>query len=709
MSDYIFEIGTEELPAEFVTSAIKQWESLIPKQLEEEFLKLQSLKIYATPRRLAVLIEGLPESQGERQEEIKGPPITAAYNNGKPTAALEGFLRKQSSSLEEVSIKETGKGSFVFLIKNIVGQTSRQILPRLSKSWITELDGKRFMRWGDGDLRFPRPIRWLLALLDGDVLPFDLVNGSGKITSDRFSYGHRILHPNKVIIPSPSHYLENLRKANVEPDPLERRNLILEQIKSAADGLGAEAEIPVELLEEVINLVEYPTAITGDFESEFLHLPVEVITTVMVTHQRYFPVKKQGQLLPNFITISNGDPTKKSIISQGNTRVIRARLADAQFFFQADRDDPLESYLPQLEAVTFQEELGTMRSKVDRIIDIVQIICDQLELFGDQRNEIENAALLCKADLVTQMVYEFPELQGIMGRTYALSSGESPVVAQAILEHYLPRTADDQLPQSLAGQIVSIADRLDTLVSIFGIELIPTGSSDPFALRRSANAIINIILSAQLPINLAQLIGQSAVDFAHAHPQRQSPQHNVNRFFLQRLNAYLRDDLKIDYDLVDALLSENLLQTRVLSNLLDLRERAHFLQSIRKNGQLQQIHETINRSARLASKGSLEYSVLDPQELIKSELFEKSSENNLYNALLDLLPKTQSAINNGKYQLLIDGLITIAPVVSDFFDGEESVLVIAEDLSIRNNRLNMLGILRNHCYLLADFAAIVKD
>jgi len=709
MPDYLLEIGTEELPAEFVSSALKQWDSLIPKQLEEEFLKPQNIKIYATPRRLAVLIEGLPERQSDRQEEIKGPPVSAAYAEGKPTAALEGFLRKQSAALEDVSIQQTDKGGFVFLIKNIAGQTSEQILPRLSVNWISQLQGKRFMRWGDGELRFPRPIRWLLALLDQDILPLELVNGSNTIKSDRLSYGHRILHLEPVTISSPSDYLSELRKAYVEPDSLERRRLILEQIDAAAaQTLGAKAQISDELLEEVINLVEYPTAIVGEFEAEFLHLPVEVITTVMVTHQRYFPVKKDGQLLANFITISNGDPAKKDIISQGNARVIRARLADAQFFFQADRDEPLESYLPQLESVTFQEELGNMRSKVDRIIDIAQEICAQLSLSKQQQNEVESAALLCKADLVTQMVYEFPELQGIMGRTYAISSGESEQVAQAILEHYLPRTADDQLPQSLPGQIVGIADRLDTLVSIFGIEQIPTGSSDPFALRRSANAIINVIWSAQLPINLAQLITESATDFVNAHPQRQSPQTNVNKFFLARLKALLQDDLKIDYDLVDALLAENILENRALSNLLDLRKRAHFLQSLRDNNQLEQIYETINRSARLASKGSLEYSILDPQGLIKSELFEKSSEQRFYNALLDLLPKTQAALKDNNYQLLVEGLITIAPIVSDFFDGEDSVLVIAEDLAVRENRLNLLSILRNHCHVLADFGAIVK-
>jgi len=710
MSDYLLEIGTEELPAEFVTQALKQWESRILKQLEEEFISPKKLKVYGTPRRLAILIEGLPLEQPNREEEIKGPPATTAFVEGKATPALEGFARKQGVKLEDIFVRDTEKGAFVFLKKKIAARTTKEILPELSKRWITELEGKRFMRWGDGDLRFPRPIRWLLALLDEEILPLELVNGSTLLKSDRLSYGHRILHPEPISVPSPSAYVSTLRSVFVEPDPLERRRTILEQIEKAAQNLAGVAEISPDLLDEVINLVEYPTAIIGEFEAEFLHLPIEVITTVMVTHQRYFPVKKDGQLLANFITISNGAPTKAAIISQGNARVIRARLADAQFFYQADCDEPLESYLPQLETVTFQEELGTMRDKVDRIMDIAQLIATQLELSPEQRNEIDSTALLCKADLVTQMVYEFPELQGIMGHTYALVSGESPNVAQGILEHYLPRTAEDKLPQSLTGQVVGIADRLDTLVSIFGIGLVPTGSSDPFALRRLANAIIHIIWSAQLPINLWELINQSLTDFLNAHPERESPLENLQVFLLQRLQTLLQDDLGIDYDLVNAVLGENALDytIRALENLLDLRERAQFLQTIRNNGQLEQIYETVNRSARLANKGSLDYSVLNPQEIIQPHLFEKFSEQSFYNALLELLPETQTAQQKCDYQLLVNGLVKISPTVSAFFDGEDSVLVIAEDLALRHNRLNLLGLLRNHCRVLADFNAIVK-
>ncbi|MEL6912778.1 MAG: glycine--tRNA ligase subunit beta, partial [Cyanobacteria bacterium J06598_4] len=303
------------------------------------------------------------------------------------------------------------------------------------------------------------------------------------------------------------------------------RNKIEAGILAEAESIDGQAEIYPDLLAEVIDLVEYPTAVTGKFAADFLKLPTEVITTVMVSHQRYFPVHQKGNggLLPNFITISNGDPQKKDVIAEGNGRVIRARLADAQFFYQADCDEHLDTYLPELENVTFQEDLGSMREKVDRIIDTAKTIAEQLDLNEAQQNEIESTALLCKADLVTQMVYEFPELQGIMGEKYAVVSGESPAVAKGIFEHYLPRGADDIMPSTLNGQVVGLADRLDTLVGIFGLGMIPTGSSDPFALRRAANGVVNITWSADLPLNLDRILEQSAADFVSAGSDRQSP------------------------------------------------------------------------------------------------------------------------------------------------------------------------------------------
>ncbi|MDJ0718756.1 MAG: glycine--tRNA ligase subunit beta [Prochloraceae cyanobacterium] len=714
MPTYLLEIGTEELPADFVDSAIKQWQKLIPQSLQEQFLTPEAVEVYGTPRRLAALIQGIPDRQSDRTEEIKGPPAGAAFKDGKPTKAAIGFARKQEVELEALEIRETNKGEFVFVQKKISGRTATEILSELTPQWITKLEGKRFMRWGDGDLRFPRPIRTLVALLDEDVLPVELVNGSTTIKSDRLSRGHRILHPDPVSIPQASDYLECLRSAFIEVDPVKRHSQIEAEVKIVAEKLGGTADISSDLLEEVVNLVEWPTVVVGKFDSEFLSLPPEVITTVMVTHQRYFPVadrSSNNSLLPNFITISNGDPAKSDIIAAGNQRVIRARLADANFFYTADCSEHLDTYLPQLENVTFTEELGTMRDKVDRIMEIAKTIADRLNLNEQQRSEIESTALLCKADLVTQMVYEFPELQGVMGEKYALVSGESEIVARGIFEHYLPRGAGDIMPETLTGQVVGIADRLDTLVSIFGLGTIPTGSSDPFALRRAANAIVSIIWHGSLVINLQELIEQSAADFLTAHPDKQSPVAPLEEFFIQRIQTLLQDELNIDYDLVNAVLGEDDPEytERTLRDLLDARDRAIFLQEIRNNGKLNEIYETVNRSTRLAAQGILDTQQLDPDEVVRPTLFEKSCEQSFYNELVQLLPKTKESQKERNYQLLVDDLAKIAPVVSNFFDGPESVLVMDKNPEIKQNRLNLLGLLRNHARILADFGAIVKS
>ena len=709
---FLLEIGTEELPADFVANAIAQWQSRIPKSLTDNLLTPESVQVYGTPRRLAVLIQGLPSQQPDREEAIKGPPAAAAFKDGQPTKAAIGFARKQGVEVNALTIEATDKGGFVFVQKKTPGRPAQEILPELVFDWINRLEGKRFMRWGDGDIRFPRPIRWLVALLDQEILPLQLVNGSTTLNSDRLSWGHRVLHPEIINIKQAKDYQENLRSAFVIVDPEERRQIITEQVKIAAKSLQGSAEIYPDLLSEVVNLVEYPTAVIGKFDTDFLTLPTEVITIVMVTHQRYFPVKKaDGNLFANFITIANGDPQKAELIAEGNARVIRARLADAQFFYQADCDQSLESYLPQLETVTFQEELGTMRDKVDRIIEVAQQIAEQLNLDEKNCQEIESTALLCKADLVSQMVYEFPELQGIMGQKYALVSGESREVSNGIFEHYLPRNVEDDLPESLTGQVVGISDRLDTLVSIFGLGLLPTGSSDPFALRRAANAIVNITWSANLGINLEQLLTQISADFVTAHSDKNSPLELLKNFFIQRIKTLLEDELKIDYDLVNAVLGDNDpdYTTRALENLLDVRDRAQFLQQIRTNGQLERIYETINRSTRLASKGNLDFQVLNPESQINPDLFVKSSEKAFYDALIALVPITEKAQSDRNYQYLIEGLGKIAPTVASFFDGADSVMVMDENLEIRANRLSLLGLLRNHSRVLADFGAIVKD
>ena len=726
MPKFLLEVGTEELPASFVDDAIKQWRSRIPQSLNENSLTTEAIEIYGTPRRLAVLIQGLPSQQPDREEEIKGPPAQAAFKDGKPTKAAEGFARKQGVELDALQIRPTEKGEFVFVRQVIPGRPVAEILTELAPHWILGLEGKRFMHWGDGDLKFSRPISWLVALLDEALLPIELINGLQTIKSDRISQGHRILHPEPVTIPQAADYVTRLRSAFVDVDLEERKTKIKEQVQSAGQQLDGHINIYPELLGEVTNLVEWPSAVVGKFDPEFLSLPPEVITTVMVTHQRYFPVFKAvsdqpeansseavNTLLPHFITVSNGDPAKSDVIAAGNERVIRARLADGQFFYKADKAKPLESYVPQLAKVTFQEDLGSVRDKVERLSKIAVQISDQLQLGEDVRANIQRAALLCKADLVTQMVYEFPELQGVMGQKYALASGESEAVATAIFEHYLPRGAGDRLPQTLVGRMVGLADRLDTVVSIFGLGMLPTGSSDPFALRRAANAFINITWTAGLPLNLYQLLDQIAADFVAAHPKSQLDKllQQLREFFLQRIRSQLQEERLIDYDLVNAVLGENdpEYSERALRDLLDVRDRALFLQTIRNNGMLDRIYETVNRSTRLAAQGDLDTTQLNPDAVVNPELFQKPSEQAFYDALVQLVPQTQAAQEQRNYQQLVEALSQIAPTVSNFFDGPESVLVMDPDPQIRRNRLNLLGLLRNHARLIADFGAIVKS
>ncbi len=715
MANFLLEIGTEELPASFVSGSAQQWQRLVPASLAEESLTNDSINVYATPRRLAVLVKGLPVQQLDREEEVKGPPASSAFKDGKPTKAAEGFAKKQGVEIDALEVRATDKGDFVFVLKKIPGRMSADILTELVPQWINKLEGKRFMRWADGDLKFPRPIRSMVALLDDTVLPITLVSGSDTVKSDRISQGHRVLHPQPVSIPQAEDYVECLRAACVEVDRTQRKNQIKAQVEAAATKQGGYAAITEDLLEEVTDLVEWPNAVVGKFDDEFLILPPEVITTIIVTNQRYFPMLKSPdfpELLPYFITISNGDPAKAAIIAAGNERVVRARLADGQFFYKADLVKPLEDYLPKLETVTFQEDLGTVRAKVDRLCKIASLITNQLQITAEEQAYIARAALLCKADLVTQMVYELPEMQGIMGQKYALASGESEAVATAIFEHYLPKGAADNLPQTLTGQVVAIADKLDTLVSIFGLGMLPTGSSDPFALRRAANAITNIIWAAQLPVNLHKLLAEVVAEFTAARPETPAELlDQLYEFFLQRIRTLLQEEKNVDYDLVNAVLGENDPEytERALRDLLDALERALFLQQIRNNQTLDMIYETVNRSTRLAAQGDLDKVELEPKTAVKPELFQKSSEQAFYDAVVQLVPQTQLSKQTRNYQQLVDSLTEIAPTVSNFFDGPESVLVMDSDPEIKQNRLNLLGLLRNHARVLADFGAIVKS
>ena len=708
MASFLLEVGTEELPASFIVDALRQWQERIPKNLHEHQLTTGKVSVYGTPRRLAVLIEGLPIEQSDRRLEIKGPAIGSAFVNGdpqgEPTKALLGFVKSKGIGLKDIFIKETDKGEFVFANQQIVGRATTEILQELAIAWITGLEGKRLMRWGYGDLKFPRPIRWLVSLFNSQILPIALEN----VQSDRISQGHRVLHPRSVIIDTAIDYVATLREAFVVVDGNERQRHIFTQINSIVELFGGKAEIPEDLLEEVTYLVEFPTAVIGEFEREFLELPPPVIKTEMVSHQRYFPVysvKNPDQLLPRFITISNGDPDKSRLVAAGNGRVIRARLSDGKFFYDSDRAVHLETFLPLLEKVTFQAQLGSVAEKVARIRAIAKLVIASISNLATTEADqvlIDRTAQLCKADLVTQMVKEFPELQGQMGYYYALSSEEPIAVATGIREHYQPRGASDLLPTSLTGKIVAISDRIDTLVGIFGLGIIPTGSSDPFALRRAANGIVQIAWENGFALDLPKLLQEAIALYVEKNllaKPAEAVLENLYKWFKQRCETSLAEQ-GIEYDLVEAVMgNEDVAYTlQGLSNLTRIKERAHFLQQSRKSATLEAIYEPIVRASRLAVQGDLDSLILDVKAIINPDLLIEPAERDLYQAIADL-PSQPSD------EQLMEGIIAIAPVLAKFFDA---VLVMAEDPQVRQNRLNLLGIIRNYSRQLADFSPILK-
>jgi glycyl-tRNA synthetase beta chain len=721
MASFLLEVGTEELPARFVDEALAQWRARIPAQLAALNLvaaDTTGIEYYGTPRRLAVLIKGLPMQQADVDEEIKGPPASAAFKDGEPTKAAIGFAQKQGVTIADFVIRPTDKGDFVFINQKIKGRPVTELLTELVPQWIMGLEGKRLMRWGNGDFRFSRPLRWLVALLDDAVLPIRFTNGAEAVYhSDRQSAGHRVLHPAPVTIPHAEAYVATLRQAFVEVDLEQRRSTIVAQAAAAAQKIGGVAVINPDLLQEVVNLVEYPTAVVGQFDTDFLALPAEVAMTEMESHQRYFPVRPSAdakELLPYFITIANGDPAKADVIAAGNQRVIRARLSDGKFFFDADRKQSLADFLPKLETLMFQADLGSVAAKVQRMSAIATHLCDQFQIKGDDRAHILRATQLCKADLVSQMVGEFPDLQGVMGEKYARHSGEPEAVAIAIMEHYLPKGAGDRLPQTLTGQIVGMVDRLDTLVSIFGLGMIPTGSSDPFALRRAANAIVNVAWDADLALNVQAALAAAIANFAQQHSAVMKVSavalaKQLQDFFLQRLQTLLKDEQGVEYDLITAVLgdvgagkSDAEYADRALSDVLDGRNRALFLQSIRTDGRLAPIYAVVNRASKLAAQGTLDTKTLDVKTVVKPELFQKNSEQALYDAIVLMPP-------DGDFDRLVTSLSAIAPALTNFFDGDDSVMVMDSDPAIKQNRLNLLGVLRNHARSLADFGAIVKS
>jgi len=719
MVAYLLEVGCEELPASFVDSALEQWRTGIPASLAEAHLQAEQMQLFGTPRRLAVLLQGLPTQQPDRTLEVKGPPVQVAYQDGRLTPAGEKFAQKQGVDPGSLEIRQVGKGSFVFAVQRVRGRPTAAVLQELAPAWITNLSGERLMRWGYGDLKFPRPIRWLVSLWEDQVLPLLWPTSEGNplpgLVAGRVSRGHRVLGSQQVVLERAESYVQQMQEAGVSPDPTAREAYIQAEVTKLARQVNGEAQIPAPLLREVVQLVEWPTAVLGRFEPEFLRLPVAVIETVMITHQRYFPVRDgrdPQKLLPYFITISNGDPRQAERIAAGNSRVVRARLADARFFYEEDRRIPLAQRVERLQAVTFAEGLGSMRDKVERIRQISRLIAAALKLDPQEQALVDRTAYLCKADLVTQMVYEFPELQGIMGAEYARQDGEPEAVAEGIEQHYWPLGAGEALPASLTGRVVGWADRLDTLVGMFRLGQIPTGSSDRFALRRAANSLVLIAWDAGWTFDFNSLLQRVVQDYAAGDEKTLKA---LQEFLLQRLQILLQEEKRIDYDLVRAVVGDpealqegepakSDLPRRALANLPLTLLRAEYLQHLRATGELADLYPTLNRCARLAAQGDLDSAVLDPAAAVDADLLQEAAERELYEACQRVYRLGVEPALQGDFTPLVEGLQAAAPAVDRFF---EAVLVMDPDPSLRANRLNLLGILRNQSRLLGDMGAVV--
>lgn len=692
--DVLLEIGCEEIPARFMPDALAQLEEKAAAGLQELRLSYGQLYAWGTPRRLALIVEGVAEKQEDEVEETRGPSAAVAYDEaGAPTRAAQGFARSQGVPVEELQVKDTPQGRYVFAVRRRPGRPAREVVGGLLHDVIASLRFPKSMRW-DGRVRFARPVRWLVALLDGDVVDVEFAG----LSSSRESRGHRLLAPGPVAIPSPKAYAQVLRDAFVIVDPDERRSVIWLQAQGVARKVGGRVEEQPELLEELTYLVEFPTAVLGKFDPDYLNLPVEVLTTSMEVHQRYLSVVgDDGKLLPYFVAISNGDPARSSDIARGYERVLSARLADARFFFEEDQKTPLADLFSQLGAILFQEALGTMEQKARRIQRLAGHLGRLLGCSEEETAHAERAAMLAKVDMVTKMVGEFPELQGVMGREYALRSGEPEPVAEAVFEHVLPRHAGDRRPRTVPGALVALADRIDTLTGCFAAGLIPTGSQDPYGLRRAATGAVQICLDHRFAFDLTPLVemslslyeglprGGGEKEAAQGAPDTVA---QVVSFLQQRLRVILQEG-GCRPDVVEAALGAT------GERIVDAAERARQLQRWRTDEAVAEVLRIYQRAANLARQSE------DDTGRVDSALFAHPTEEGLLREIEEAEPAVQQAMDAGDVGAALQRLAALGGAVDAFFDG---VLVMDPDPAVRANRLALLVRLRSLFHRVADWS-----
>ena len=679
----LLEIGTEEVPAHVMPGILSQLKENAAKTFEELRIEYKNIKTLGTPRRSALLVEGLAEQQADLSKENRGPAVNIAFDaDGNPTKAAQGFARGQGVKPEELVTKD----GYVYAMVHEKGGQTVDLLGDTLKGLVDGLNFPNNMHWADLDYKFIRPLRWLVALYGQDVIDFEVAN----VKSGRTSRGHRFLSEGDFEIANAEDYVEACRKASIIVDQNERCEMIRQQIAEVAAANGGQAEVNEDLLEEVLYLVEYPTALCGKFDEKYLALPAEAVITPMRDHQRYFPVLKDGQLLPLFITIRNGGKEHLETVQHGNERVLRARLEDAQFFFDEDRKKTLEQHGEKLKTVVFQDGLGTIYDKALRLEVLAGYIADAIGANEQDKKDAVRAAKLAKADLVTGMVTEFTELQGVMGREYALLDGETKAVAQAIDEHYMPRFAGDSQPASVAGRIVSLADKIDTIVGTFSRGLIPTGSQDPFALRRQALGIVNMLKEAQYHISLSQLVAKAMELLKIADAGRQTKlQNDVADFMKLRLKNVLAD-AGIRYDVVDAVFV-------TVDDIYGVFLRAQAVNEAVK----QDMEKTIQAFVRT---GNIARKAEDVQDAVEAGLLAEQVEKDLCKAYEAAAVKAEKEIAAQDYAGAIATLSQLAAPIDAFFDG---VMVMDKDEKIKNNRLGLLKLVDNLICQVADFSKIV--
>jgi glycyl-tRNA synthetase beta chain len=700
-NQYLLEIGAEELPLEFLLSAPQELTDKVKAALNAEGLTHGDAQVYVTPRRLAFVIQNLPEQQEERTFKTKGPPIRVALDSsGNPSQAGLGFARKLGVEFSQL-VQESIEGeTYMVLNQQMPGRPTQKLLAELLPDIVLSLSGSHFMAWGQNTIRFSRPIRWLASLWNNQHLPLSI----GPVQSGVISYGHRVMANGPVTITAVNDYLSLLEKNGVVmADQKLRKALIWQQLQASASEMGGVVEENETLLNTVTMLVEQPSIVVGRFEARFLEIPEEVTTTVMTAHQKFFPVRqKNGQLMPCFMTISNGRREAADIIRHGNEKVLTARLEDARFFFTEDQKTPLQDRLENLKGITFQKGLGSMYEKTRRLEKLAQQVAQALNYTESDQQQTQRAALLAKADLVTGMVFEFTELQGAMGRKYAKLSGEPEAVAEAIFEHYLPRFTGDLIAKSQVGIAVSLADKIDTIVAVFSQKnaKLPSGSKDPLGLRRMASGIIQTVLENKLTIDLIALMREAYQTLTASAPATAQFQNEettldlVNTFVIQRFRGWLLEQDN-RYDLIDAVLESG---KAPLSDLQDVLMRLEALKKLTQHEDaLKKVYEPANRIYKILST---QYNPTATTAEINTAHFRDPAEN----VLLDQIKALEAQSVGQSYAALSEALSAINPAVELFF---EKVMVNDPDDTVRKNRYNLLSVLNRSYLKLACFTRLV--